>query len=126
MNGAINFVEIKSLDRRGNIISLIIITSFSQTESWRWVVQQDSDPKHTSKGLEKKQMKVIEDQCPDLNPAEDLWTSTDVERICKGDPGSSLGSVFEYQDTGLFSADQTLTALCVVQAVWLNYSNQRY
>ncbi len=44
-----------------------------------WVMQQDNDPKRTSKStsewLKKNKIKVFEspNQCPDLNPIEMLW-----------------------------------------------------
>ncbi|KAK3507927.1 hypothetical protein QTP70_003822 [Hemibagrus guttatus] len=64
-----------------------------------WVLQQDNDPKHTSKStsewLKKNKMKTLEwpSESPDLNPIEMLWH--DLKKVVHARKPSNVGVVMQ-------------------------------
>ncbi|KAK3573943.1 hypothetical protein QTP86_033016, partial [Hemibagrus guttatus] len=65
-----------------------------------WVLQQDNDPKHTSKStskwLKKNKMKTLEwpSQSPDLNPIEMLWH--DLKKVVHARKPSSVSELQQF------------------------------
>ncbi|KAK1791365.1 hypothetical protein P4O66_013381, partial [Electrophorus voltai] len=65
-----------------------------------WVLQQDNDPKHTSKStsewLKKNKMKTLEwpSQCPHLNPIEMLWH--DLEKAVHARKPSNMAELQQF------------------------------
>ncbi|KAK3570405.1 hypothetical protein QTP86_019286 [Hemibagrus guttatus] len=65
-----------------------------------WVLQQDNDPKHTSKStsewLKKNKMKTLEwpSQSPDLNPIEMLWH--DLKKVVHAQKPSNVAELQQF------------------------------
>ncbi|KAK3568483.1 hypothetical protein QTP86_008234 [Hemibagrus guttatus] len=65
-----------------------------------WVLQQDNDPKHTSKStsewLKKNKMKTLEwpNQSPDLNPIEMLWH--DLKKVVHAQKPSNVSELQQF------------------------------
>ncbi|KAK3552767.1 hypothetical protein QTP86_022344 [Hemibagrus guttatus] len=65
-----------------------------------WVLQQDNDPKHTSKStsewLKKNKMKTLEwpSQSPDLNPIEMLWH--DLKKVVHAGKPSNVAELQQF------------------------------
>ncbi|KAK3552485.1 hypothetical protein QTP86_012155 [Hemibagrus guttatus] len=65
-----------------------------------WVLQQDNDPKHTSKStsewLKKNKMKTLEwpSQSPDLNPIEMLWH--DLKKVVHARKPSNVAELQQF------------------------------
>ncbi|KAK3553721.1 hypothetical protein QTP70_007583 [Hemibagrus guttatus] len=65
-----------------------------------WVLQQDNDPKHTSKStsewLKKNKMKTLEcpSQSPDLNPIEMLWH--DLKKVVHARKPSNVAELLQF------------------------------
>ncbi|KAK3507430.1 hypothetical protein QTP70_020631 [Hemibagrus guttatus] len=65
-----------------------------------WILQQDNDPKHTSKStsewLKKNKMKTLEwpSQSPDLNPIEVLWH--DLKKVVHARKPSNVAELQQF------------------------------
>ncbi|KAK3507199.1 hypothetical protein QTP70_010213 [Hemibagrus guttatus] len=87
-----------------------------------WVLQQDNDPKHTSKStsewLKKNKMKTLEwpSQSPDLNPIEMLWH--DLKKVVHARKPSNVAELQQFckddhyfNQTSSVTTDQSLTSV---------------
>ncbi|KAK3562843.1 hypothetical protein QTP86_010750 [Hemibagrus guttatus] len=92
INGTMNSAVYQKILKE-NVRSSVCDLKLKQT----WVLQQDNDPKHTSKStsewLKKNKMKTLEwpSQSPDLNPIEMLWH--DLKKVVHAQKPSNVAEL---------------------------------